>query len=87
VNIKLKNTIHIYLYTLFDFQNERVIKRQKLDNEATNGEDSKKRKLEMHAEKTVLTLSPLLKQAGHTGYLTFCFVPPGIHRPVLLTEP
>lgn len=29
----------------------------------------------------LLSTLPLRKQAGHTGYLTFCIVPPGVPRP------
>lgn len=33
--------------------------------------------------KSVLTTHPKVKQAGHTGYLTFCIVPPDVPRPAL----
>ncbi|XP_018016330.1 tRNA (adenine(58)-N(1))-methyltransferase catalytic subunit TRMT61A [Hyalella azteca] len=32
--------------------------------------------------KSILSAYPKLTQAGHTGYLTFCIVPPGLPRPV-----
>lgn len=33
-----------------------------------------------------LTALPLMKQAGHTGYLTFCIVPPNVPRPAPLIQ-
>ena len=51
----------------------------------TNSQDKVKQngkrdpKEDMYCESDLV---PLLKQPGHTSFLTFCFVPPGIDRPV-----
>ena len=44
-----------------------------------NGKNGSKDKM---MTKSCLTAMPLMRQAGHTGYLTFCVVPPLLPRPV-----